>query len=130
MVLLLLLRVRFPVLVMPPDTVSTESSPAPVALLERVVPPLFTANAGAGSISGFSVGEDGSLALLDASGSAASLGATSHPLDEAISGNGQYLYNLTDGAHAISAFRIAEDGSLAPAGAIAVPAGAVGLAAR
>ena len=52
------------------------------------------------------------------------------PLDEAVSVNGQYLYNLTDGAHRISAFRIAEDGSLSPAGTIAVPAGAAGLAAR
>ena len=58
------------------------------------------------------------------------MGATSHPLDEAISGNGQYLYNLTDGAHTISAFRIAADGSLAPAGTIAVPAGAAGIAAH
>ena len=47
-----------------------------------------------------------------------------------MSGNGQYLYNLTDGAHRISAFRIAENGSLSPAGTIAVPAGAAGLAAR
>ena len=67
---------------------------------------------------------------LDASGATASLGAGSHPLDEAVSGNGQYLYNLTDGAHRISAFRIAENGSLSPAGTIAVPAGAAGLAAR
>src|SRR5207249_5907646 len=58
----------------------------------------YTANAGGGSISGFSVGQDGSLTLLDASGATASLGAGSHPLDEAVSGNGQYLYNLTDGA--------------------------------
>jgi 6-phosphogluconolactonase len=90
----------------------------------------YTANAGGGSISGFSVGENGSLTLLDASGATASLGAGSHPLDEAVSGNGQYLYNLTDGAHRISAFRITEDGSLSPAGTIAVPAGAAGLAAR
>ena len=90
----------------------------------------YTANAGGGSISGFSVGENGSLTLLDASGATASLGAGSHPLDEAVSVNGQYLYNLTDGAHRISAFRIAEDGSLSPAGTIAVPAGAAGLAAR
>jgi 6-phosphogluconolactonase (cycloisomerase 2 family) len=90
----------------------------------------YTANAASGSISGFSVGADGSLALLDASGATASLGAGSHPLDEAVSGNRQYLYNLTDGAHRISAFRIADDGRLAAIGTIAVPAGAAGLAAR
>jgi len=90
----------------------------------------YTANAGSGSISGFAVGENGSLTLLDASGATASLGAGSHPLDEAVSGNGQYLYNLTDGAHLISAFRIAADGSLSPAGTVAAPAGAAGIAAR
>lgn len=90
----------------------------------------YTANAAAGSISGFAVGRDGSLTLLDPSGVSASLGAGSHPLDETVSGDGQFLYDLTDGAHLISAFRIAADGSLAPAGTIAVPAGAAGIAAR
>jgi len=88
----------------------------------------YTANAAAGTISGFSVGLDGSLALLDASGASASFGSTSHPLDEAVSNNGQFLYNLTDGLHTISAFRIAEDGSLVQVGSIEVPAGAAGLA--
>lgn len=89
----------------------------------------YTANAAAGTISGFSVGHDGSLALLDATGASASLGSTSHPLDEAVSNNGQFLYNLTDGLHTISAFRIAEDGSLVSVGSVSVPLGALGLAA-
>src|SRR5581483_2990930 len=89
----------------------------------------YTANAAAGSISGFSVGSDGTLALLDGSGVTAGLGAGSHPLDEAVSRNGRYLYNLTDGAHLISAFEIAADGGLTAAGQVAVPAGAAGLAA-
>jgi 6-phosphogluconolactonase (cycloisomerase 2 family) len=88
----------------------------------------YTANAAAGTISGFSVGHDGTLELLDPSGANASLGSTSHPLDEAVSNNGQFLYNLTDGLHTISAFRIAEDGSLVQVGSIQVPAGAAGLA--
>lgn len=90
----------------------------------------YTTNAAASSISGFSIGRDGSLTLLDSSGATASLGAGGHPLDSIVTGNGQYLYNLTDSAHLISAFRIAEDGSLAPAGTIAIPAGAAGIAAR
>ncbi|MGZ4354330.1 MAG: lactonase family protein [Gaiellaceae bacterium] len=90
----------------------------------------YTANGGSGTISGFSIGADGSLALLDPSGVSANLGAGSHPLDESVSGDGRYLYNLTDGAHLISAFRIGADGSLSPAGTIAVPAGAAGIAAR
>jgi 6-phosphogluconolactonase (cycloisomerase 2 family) len=91
----------------------------------------YTANGGSGTISGFAVGHDGSLTLLDASGATADLGAGSHPLDEAISENGRYLYNLTDGRHAISAFRIGEDGSLTALGSVGgLPAGAEGIAAR
>ena len=90
----------------------------------------YTANAAAGTISGFSVAQDGSLALLDPSGATADLGAGSHPLDEAVSSNGRFLYNLTDGTHSISAFRIAEDGSLSPVASIGgLPAGAAGIAA-
>jgi len=91
----------------------------------------YTANAAAGTISGFSVAQDGSLALLDPSGATANLGAGSHPLDEAVSSNGRFLYNLTDGTHSISAFRIAEDGSLSPVASIGgLPAGAAGIAAE
>lgn len=90
----------------------------------------YTANAAAGTISGFAVGQDGSLSLLDPSGASAVIGAGSHPLDEAISGDGRYLYDLADGAHRISAFRIAADGSLSPAGEIAVPVGVDGIAAQ
>jgi 6-phosphogluconolactonase len=90
----------------------------------------YTANAGAGTISGFEVGHDGSLTLLDATGATGILGPTSHPLDEAVSNNGRYLYNLTDGLHTISTFAIAEDGSLTLTGSVAVPAGAAGVAAR
>src|SRR5207244_9560225 len=89
----------------------------------------YTANAGSGTISGFAVGHDGSLTLLDASGVTANLGAGSHPLDETFSSNGRYFYNLTDGRHAISAFRIGEDGSLTSVGAVGgLPAGDVGIA--
>jgi 6-phosphogluconolactonase len=90
----------------------------------------YTANAGGGTISGFVVGHDGSLTLLDASGATADLGAGSHPLDEAVSTNGRYLYNLTDGTHTISAFRIGEDGGLTPVGSVGgLPAGSIGIAA-
>jgi 6-phosphogluconolactonase (cycloisomerase 2 family) len=88
----------------------------------------YTANAAAGSVSGFSVAQDGTLALLDASGASANLGAGSHPLDEAFSNNGRFLYNLTDGLHRISAFRVDADGGLTFVGSTAVPAGAAGLA--
>jgi len=87
----------------------------------------YTANAAAGSISGFAVGQDGSLTLLDPTGASAGLGATSHPLDEAFSNDGRFLYNLTDGSHVISAFRVGEDGSLTFADSTPVPVGAAGI---
>jgi 6-phosphogluconolactonase (cycloisomerase 2 family) len=90
----------------------------------------YTANAGAGTISGYSIAPDGSIALLDASGATGSFGAGSHPLDEALSGDGQYLYVLVDGHHTIGGFRINADGSLTALGEVgSLPAGAVGLAA-
>jgi DNA-binding beta-propeller fold protein YncE len=90
----------------------------------------FTANAGAGTISAFRVGRDGVLTLRDANGITANLGAGSHPLDEAITSDGKFLYNLTDGQHALTALAIGRDGSLVIVGTTAgLPVGATGLAA-
>jgi 6-phosphogluconolactonase (cycloisomerase 2 family) len=89
----------------------------------------YTANGGGGTISAFSVDRDASIALLDPSGASANLGAGSHPLDVSITNDGRYLYNLTDGLHMISAFRIADDGTLSPAGTLpGLPVGAAGIA--
>ena len=74
----------------------------------------YTANAGAGTISGFAIGHDGSIALLDPSGVSGSFGAGSHPLDEAFSSDGRYLYVLVDGHHTVGGFRVNGNGSLTP----------------
>ncbi|MEO5901415.1 MAG: 3-carboxymuconate cyclase [Ilumatobacteraceae bacterium] len=90
----------------------------------------YTANAGAGTLSGFAVGRDGSLTLLAADGISASFGAGSHPLDEIVTSDGQYLYNLTDGLHVINGLRIGNDGTLTQAStSTVVPAGSVGIVA-
>ena len=90
----------------------------------------YTANAGSGSLSGFSVAPSGALTLLDASGVTASLGAGSHPLDETVSTNGEFLYNLTDGLNRITGFRINGNGSLTQVDQIAgLPVGAAGITA-
>jgi 6-phosphogluconolactonase (cycloisomerase 2 family) len=90
----------------------------------------YTANAGGGTISGFSIADDGTLALLTTGGATATLGAGSHPLDEVVTSDGRYLYNLTDGLHAITGFAIGKDGTLTNAGAIgSLPVGAAGIAA-
>jgi DNA-binding beta-propeller fold protein YncE len=90
----------------------------------------YTANAGAGTISGFSIAPDGSIALLDPTGISGSFGVGSHPLDEAVSADGRYLYVVVDGHHTIGGFRINGDGSLTSLGEVGtLPAGDVGLAA-
>lgn len=87
----------------------------------------YTANAGAGTISGFAIAADGSLSLLDPTGASAS--GLAHPLDEAVSNNGRFLYVLNDGNHDVVGYRIAADGSLSPLGEVgSLPAGTVGLA--
>jgi 6-phosphogluconolactonase (cycloisomerase 2 family) len=86
----------------------------------------FTANAGGGSISTFAVDPSGTIALDGNT----SLGAGSHPLDEAISNNGQFLYVVVDGFHRLGGYRIGSDGSLTPVASAPIPAGAAGLASR
>ena len=86
----------------------------------------YTTNAGSGSISSYAIAEDGSLTLLDP---AAGL-TGSAPVDMAFSNNGQTLYALANGAHTISIFSMNAEGSLSAQGAVSVPVGVVGLAAR
>jgi 6-phosphogluconolactonase (cycloisomerase 2 family) len=90
----------------------------------------YTANAGSGTISGFAIGNDGTLSLLTASGATGSLGAGTHPLDEAVSPDGKFLHILVDGTHSVGTFRIGPDGGLTLVGTTGgLPAGDVGLAA-
>lgn len=90
----------------------------------------YTANAGSGTISGFSIGHDGTLALLSPTGISGNLGAGTHPLDEAAGKDGTFLHVLVDGTHSVGTFRIGHDGGLTLVGTIGgLPAGDVGLAA-
>ncbi len=88
----------------------------------------YTTNAGSGSISSYRIAEDGTLTLLNPT--AGLIGAGSSPVDMAFSNNGQTLYALANGAHTISIFQMNADGSLTAQGAVSVPVGVVGLAAR
>ena len=91
----------------------------------------YTTNTGSGSVTGYRVGQDGSLSLLDADGRTGVTGEGSTPIDAALSGNSRYLYVLNAGTHDIAAFHVQANGSLvAIDGAGGLPAGAVGLAAR
>jgi 6-phosphogluconolactonase len=89
----------------------------------------YTTNTGSGNISGYLIGKNGSLSLLDLDGITGVTGAA--PIDLALSRNDQYLYSLDSGSGTISAFRVKSDGSLtALPGVSGIPSGANGLAAR
>jgi len=88
----------------------------------------YDTNNGSSSISSFEIGKDGSLTLLDPQ--AGLTGDGSKPIDMAITENGRYLLALNAGTNTISGFEVQADGSLVLRGAVDVPAGSVGLAAR
>ena len=89
----------------------------------------YTTNTGSNSISGYRIGNVGSLMLLDADGVTAPTGAG--PLDLALSRSSRFLYSLNGGVPEIQGFAVDGDGSLAVLGAVGgLPAGSVGLAAR
>jgi 6-phosphogluconolactonase len=86
----------------------------------------FTANAGSGSISTFAVAPSGELSL--AATTVVSAGA--HIIDEAVSGNGRFLYVIADATGVVHGFRIDADGSLSALGSVGgLPVGSGGLAA-
>lgn len=91
----------------------------------------YTSNFGSGTISGYSLGPSGELRLLD--GKAAFTGAKSQPVDLALSADSRFLYLLAAGLGGVAAFRVNDDGSLAPlgtpVGGLPVANGASGLAA-
>jgi 6-phosphogluconolactonase (cycloisomerase 2 family) len=88
----------------------------------------YTTNAGSGSISSYTIGDDGSLSLLNPT--AGITGAGSSPVDMAFSNNGAYLYALGNASHTITMFAMGADGSLNNLGAISVPVGVAGLASQ
>jgi len=90
----------------------------------------YTTNNASGTISGYRIGADGGLTLLDAGVSALSGEA---PVDLAFSPDGRFLYNVNAGSGTVSAHRVNPDGSLTELGEVGgLPAddGAVGIAAR
>jgi 6-phosphogluconolactonase len=89
----------------------------------------FTANAGSGSVSGFSISSTGALTLVTPGGATGSTGAGSHPVDMGFSRNGQYLYVLANGNGTIAEFRVGTDGTLTAIGTVTgIPSSAQGLA--
>ncbi len=91
----------------------------------------YTTNTGSGSVSGYKVGFNGGLRLINASGVTASTGPSSTPLDAAFSNDGRFLYVLTPGTNNIQGFSLGSDGSLTPLTQVTgSPSSASGLVAR
>jgi 6-phosphogluconolactonase (cycloisomerase 2 family) len=91
----------------------------------------YVANTGSGTISGYRIGPDGSLTLLDADGVTAVTGAGSAPADSALSVGSQFLYTRNGGTDSIAEFKVEADGSLTSIGTVTgLPDAFVGIAAR
>ncbi len=87
----------------------------------------YTANTGSGSVSGYSVGQDGALTLLPSTGST---GTGSKPGELGLAGGSRFLYVLDPGTATLSAFRVQKDGSLVTVnlGSITLSSSIIGLA--
>lgn len=91
----------------------------------------YTTNTASNTISGYTIGEDGSIDLFQDAGVTMDLGPDQGPLDAALSAGDEYLYVINNASDTIVGFAIADDGSLEQLpGSYAVPETALGLAAR
>jgi DNA-binding beta-propeller fold protein YncE len=91
----------------------------------------YTANTGSGSVTGYAVGFDGSLARLTANGVTGVTGSGSAPADMALSRGGAFLYVRNGGVNTIRGFFVAPNGQLVVTNTLSgLPEGAAGLAAR
>ena len=89
----------------------------------------YAGNAGGGVITGYSIANDGTLALLDPSGVSAPTGPNVTELT--LSSGSQYLYALRGQGGVISGYAVHGDGSLEPLGSHGpIPPFANGLVAR
>jgi len=71
---------------------------------------LYTGNAGSGNVSGFRIGANGTITLLEHSGVTGTTGGKT--LDTAMSPDGEYLYVLSAINQQITTYRVAGNGSL------------------
>jgi len=113
-------------------SVSTNGQAAPCWLIATTSGRFaYTANAGSGTISGYSVGSNGQFSLINASGVTGSTGAGTTPLDLDLSRGDKYLYVLESGAGRIGAFALGANGALSPlagVGGLAANSGLQGIA--
>jgi 6-phosphogluconolactonase (cycloisomerase 2 family) len=113
------------------DAVPTTETAACWAVVSNDGRYVYTTNAGSGSISGYEVGFNGVLTLLDADGRTGITGKGTGPLDMVVSSDGRNLYTLNGRSDTIGVFAIKDKGGLASMNShVTVPATANGLAIR
>ena len=90
----------------------------------------YVTNTGSATLTGYAMGHEGSISMLDPSGVTATSGTS--PIDLSFSHNGRYVYVLNAGSRSISAYRAdGGHGALTPIGETGgLPVGANGVAAR
>lgn len=88
----------------------------------------YTTNAGSNTVSGYAIGNDGSLQLLQEDGVSGSTGGA--PIDMALSRNSRFLYVLNATGVSISGFAVDSRGRLASVGETQLPSLSNGLVAR
>ena len=87
----------------------------------------YAVNTGSAVISGYQVGYNGELSLL---GNGVTAQTASAPLDNALTRNGRFMYDVTGGG-LISGYQVEADGSLTPLNLpVTVPPGSRGLVAE
>jgi 6-phosphogluconolactonase (cycloisomerase 2 family) len=85
----------------------------------------FTANAGSGSLGAYGVAPGGALTALGTT--PVENDPSSHPLDDGVSADQDYLYVVAGGLDQIVGYRIGPNGSLTQVTTAAVAAGSVGI---
>lgn len=87
----------------------------------------YSTNAGSASLSGYAVGNDGTLTLFNSR--AGETGSGTGPTDAAVSHNGQYIYALSPRTQSLVTFEMMADGSLRNVSTVTgLPAGVAGIA--
>lgn len=107
---------------------SNQIAPCWVAVNDSANPRYaYTSNTGSNSLSGYAIGDDGALSLLNADGVTAVTNPA--PIDSAVA-DSRFLYVIADGSGNVDAFQIEPDGSLTPiTGVSGLPLGLQGIAA-
>ncbi len=91
----------------------------------------YVTNTGSGTVTGYAVGHDGGLTILDTDGVTGDTGPGSGPLDADFNVNSRFLYVLNGGNGTIGIFAVRSDGSLSTVpGVSGLPASANGIAAH